>query len=170
MTAAMTTPRKSPKADGQKSVGIKPTNQEIEERVEYVAGLLVKLKKPHEIRRAIQKRWKVHWLTCNRYVVRANKFLQSRSRMDKEEARCIGVNALLRVIAVGKPNEIVQAEKRWADIWGYNMPTVIRDNLRPQQEITITNSQPEVHLYLPEGRSAMFRPPEPPCSKPEQPQ
>lgn len=55
---------------------------------------------------------------------------------------------------------ILDIREQRAKLLGLAAPTTIRDNLRPQQEITITNAQPEVHLYLPEGRSAMFRPPE----------
>jgi hypothetical protein len=112
-----------PKECGQKSVGIKPTNQELSRRIEIVAKLFNKGATPSEIHRVCQQQFGVDWRTANRYVHRAKAYLQRVVDMDPKAAKALGMNVLLGVIRDGEPSARVAAERRWSEIWGYNAPT-----------------------------------------------
>ena len=156
----MKPPRKPPTIrKGQKRPFIKATNEQIRERIEFVSRLLVKQLTRSEIHRAVCPKYNVVWRTADNYIACAKKYLLQQAQMTSDEAKSVGINVLTSVFRDGKPGERVQAERRWAEIWGYNAPTVVRDSRLPGEAITITNpapTLPQVHLYLPEGRSIMF--------------
>lgn len=148
---------------GQKTPYVKTTDLQIEERVEFVARLLVKQFTKTEIHKKVCQKFKVCWRTCDRYLASAKIWLQKQAQMTSEEAKSTGINVLLGVFREGKPNERVSAERCWREIFGYSAPTKIVDTARPGEVVTITNPmpvQPQVHLFLPEGRRAMFVKPE----------
>jgi len=169
--ATAITPNPGPATLGQISTGKKPTVAELEERLEFVANMILADCKKHEIRSAVRYRWQVHWLTCDRYVIRAKELLAKRAKIDADEARGIGIHALRRVIATGKPSEVVSAERNWREIFGYSAPTRVEQSHTGPGGITISGqpSAPVVHLILPAGRAAGIMDTEPPAITPPEP-
>jgi hypothetical protein len=147
----------------------KPTNHEAEERIEFVAGLIVQQKRRMEIHRGVIKRWGVHWRTADRYLVHARRYLQKQAQMTSNEAKAVGVNVLLSVFREGKPGERVAAERRWSEIFGYSAPTTIRDSRQPGDSISISGqpaSAPPIHVIVtgavaPQGKQPQTLPAEP---------
>lgn len=113
---------------------MKPTNEELEIRVDVVADLICKLRSKAEIREECFKRWAVHWRTADRYMVRANEELKKRTRMSRDEARDIGVAVLIEKLRHGSDLIALRAEERLAAIFGYNAPK--------QLEVTGKDGQP----------------------------
>lgn len=67
-----------------KAAGIKPTRDELDKRIELVAGMLVRRMKFSQIKRAIIAKYKVCWRTVAAYVARARKLLIARTRKPKD--------------------------------------------------------------------------------------
>lgn len=100
----------------------KPTVREYNERVDFVGQCLGKLLTRTQIHRACEEKWGVDWRTTDRYVRRAKTDLQARCKMDKAEAREMGMTVILDCLK--SPNAAIRlrAEERLAMITGYEPP------------------------------------------------
>lgn len=111
---------------GQKVPYIKATAEVVQERVEFIARLLVQRLSRTEIHKEVKKQWRLDWRTIdNMYISRAKQFLVKQAAMSPADAKNVGVNVLLEVIRTGKPSERTSAERRLSEIYGYNAPTKI---------------------------------------------
>ena len=117
-----------------------PTRAEHDERVEFVAELLVRQQKRMQIHRAVQAKWPVHWRSVDRYLVHAKEMLRKQAQMSKDDAKNIGVNVLIGVFREGKASERVAAVRVWSEIWGYNAPV--------KHEVSGADGQPLQPLVL----------------------
>ena len=123
----------------------KPTNREIQERVELVADMVARLGKRGEIHRACAEKWGVCWRSADRYVSRAREVLRQRAGISREEAREMGISLLFGLIRSGSPRIALMAEARLAEIFGYNAPR--------QHELTGRNGRAlEIAPLSPEER------------------
>lgn len=147
---------------GQKKPFKKCTQQQVEERIEFTAGQLVRQVPKWKLAKELKKRYNLEFRQVADYIARSKKFLQKQASLTPQDAKEIGVNVLLDVFREGKPNERVQAEKCFREIFGYSAPTKIVDSRHPAEAVTISNPSPvlpQVHLFLPEGRKVMFKDP-----------
>jgi hypothetical protein len=108
---------------GQKTPYRKATNEEIERRIEYCAQLLLNQKTKTEIHAIMKRRYGLKYLIVDLlYIKRAQKWLRDRAGMSVDQARNLGVNVCLQIIASGNKREQLMAESRLAEIMGYNAP------------------------------------------------
>jgi len=75
----------------------------------------------------MRERYNVLYLTAEMiYIKRARELLSKRANMTKQEARELGVNLLAKLAKSGRDQIKIAAEKRLAEIYGYNAPTHVR--------------------------------------------
>ncbi len=140
LESAPTTQPKPQWHPNKKSNGKKATAAEIEERVEFVAKLLLQDKTTSEIRREVQSNWPVHWQTVMEYTRRAKQYLQKRVQISAEEAKGIGMAHLADVMANGKGSERVASVRLYFEIFGCFPPTVVRDSRTPGDSVSISGA------------------------------
>jgi hypothetical protein len=108
---------------GQRKPFIKGTARQIQERVEFVAGLLVKEKTRTEIHRAVRRKFNIEYLQCDlTYVKRAKEWLVERCNITAAQAKSKGLNVLVDVLRTGTNGERLKAERRLAEVFGYDAP------------------------------------------------
>jgi hypothetical protein len=90
---------------GQRTPYRKATAEEVQERIEFTADLILKEKPRCEIHRILKRKWG-HWTTIDSmYVLRARKWLME-----------------LDVLRTGNNSERLKAERRLAEVFGYDAP------------------------------------------------
>jgi hypothetical protein len=108
---------------GQKKPYRKASQKEIQERIEYVADLLVKEKTRCEIHRICKRKWDLHWVTIDSmYIIRAKRWLVERCSITAAQAKSKGLNVLVDVLRTGNNSERLKAERRLAEVFGYDAP------------------------------------------------
>lgn len=108
---------------GQRKPFRKATARQIQERIEFVADLIVKEKTRCEIHRAVKRRYNVEYLNCDLiYVKRAREWLRERCNITAAQAKSKGLNVLVDVLRTGNNSERLKAERRLAEVFGYDAP------------------------------------------------
>jgi hypothetical protein len=107
--------------------GVKPTNEELLDRVEFVQELLCRGLNHSQIKRAFRQRYgpDVHATTVGRYVLRARKaFARELTRTDLNAKRAEHIricNAIIRNEQT-KAGDKIRALERIADLLGLDVP------------------------------------------------
>ena len=102
----------------------KSTNEELARRIEWLA--LEIATQPSmtdgELKRLIKGRFAVHFNTCSEYIVRAKRLLADTANITKEQARQIGVKALLDQVKNEKGSARTQALRLLVEVFGFDAP------------------------------------------------
>ena len=139
----MATKRKPPIIrKGQKKPFKKATAEEVEERVEFTSRLVIRMYSKTEIHKCLKEKFDVEWRMVDIYIARAKKFLQKQANMSRDDAKQIGVNTLLDVMRTGKPSERTSAERRLAEIFGYDAPRQFRVTTPEGQPFEVKDNRP----------------------------
>lgn len=108
---------------GQRKPFRKATARQIQERIEFVADLIVKEKTRCEIHRAVRRKYDIEYLNCDLiYVKRAREWLRDRCAITAAQAKSKGLNVLVDVLRTGNNSERLKAERRLAEVFGYDAP------------------------------------------------
>jgi hypothetical protein len=108
---------------GQRTPYRKATAEEVQERIEFTADLILKEKPRCEIHRILKRKWGLHWTTIDSmYVLRARKWLMERCNITVAQAKSKGLNVLIDVLRTGNNSERLKAERRLAEVFGYDAP------------------------------------------------
>jgi hypothetical protein len=129
----------------------KATNVEIQERVEWLA-LTVAIQptlKDGELKAMAKEKFNLHWTTALIYIHRAKKLLADRANITKEQAKKIGVNALLDTILNGNASERNAALRLWFDMFGLDAAKQFRLGDPDGKPIAPAVIAPQVHLIIP---------------------
>ena len=106
--------------------GRKPSNRIIAERVAECVRLLSARQNLHqcELRRIFTEKWHCHWITVDRYVIRARETMLERLRRSKEEFRCESLATYERIAndPNARPSERVAACKAKDELLGLKEP------------------------------------------------
>ena len=119
------------------------TEEELEERVDFVAGMLAKCAKTGEIKRAVAKRFDVGHRAAGDYIARAKKLLAERIAISREQGKDLALGFLLDVIEKEPTRYALVAEQRLSEILGYNAPKQMEVSGRDGQPLEYRNMTPE---------------------------
>ncbi len=109
----------------------KATRIEVEERVELIAAYMRvnPLCTKWDIHRKFVKKFNIHYAHLDQvYVPRAREILVKQAKITKDQAKEVGVNLILTLLSHHEPKVRLAAEKRLAEIYGYNAPTRIESS------------------------------------------
>ena len=107
----------------QKKPFKKATQEEVEERVEFVSRLVALQYKRYEIAKVVKQKYNIEFRQCAEYIAQARALLKKQANMTTEDARSLAINVLLENMNKGKPAERNGAVKVFAEITGINAPT-----------------------------------------------
>ena len=137
--------------------GKKATNEVIEQRVDLIADYL--RENPLSTRGKIHKRFcgkfKLHWVTVDRYVIRARNILRKQANVKLEDGRVMGLGVLYNLLNDKNHGIRVKAETRMADILGYNAPTQTRIGSPDGSPLPATIINPTIQFIVGEPKKAM---------------
>jgi hypothetical protein len=108
----------------QRPNGLKPTNDELEKRIEEVELLMARGARPSQIHAAICKKYGIHWNSVNRYMVRARKNIQKRFARSREQHRADSFTFYESMIMAGdaSPGAKIRARQRIDELLGLDAP------------------------------------------------
>lgn len=135
---------------GQRRPFRKSTNAEMQRRIEWLALKISIQPNLHEgdLRALCRAEYGVHWLTAKEYIIRAKALIQDRAKITREQAKCIGVNALLDMIQNETGAQRVAALRLWVDVFGLAAHTQMRVG-DPQGNSIKPAVAPVVHFVFP---------------------
>lgn len=131
---------------------MKPTNEELKQRIALVAEMLCTGLTKTQIHRACEQKWQVDWHTADRYMRRARITLEEEITQERPAmlASAVGFyKSMLRKPSASDRDKIL-AHTRLDQLLGLDAPT--------RQEISGPDGGPltQVHVYLPDnGRQAL---------------
>ena len=100
----------------------KSTREEVEQRVELCAQLICQQATMGQIKKVFREKFSLDFRTVPMYVSRARKYLAVQAGRSKDDMRREGVGLLQSIIRTGTTKEKLAAEKRLAEIFGYDSP------------------------------------------------
>ena len=161
MSDAPTKPRK--KTTGRTVNGVRPgqgrpfckaTNAEVQRRTEWLALKLAiqPTLKEGEIRAMMRAEYGLQWQQSLEYITRAKALLQDRANISLEQAKRIGVNALLDMIQNETGAQRTAAIRLWIDVFGFDAPKQMRVGDPDDKPITPPVVAPTVIFALPEKK------------------
>lgn len=138
---------------GQRKRFKKATNDEVKDRVEWLALKLAIQPnlKECEVNRLMKEKFDIEYRQTAEYTTRAKQLLQDRADITKEQAKKIGVSALLDTIQNGAASERNSALRLWADIFGYEIPKQLRVGDPLGRPLTPVVVAPIVQFIMPDN-------------------
>ena len=126
---------------GQRKPYRKATLEEQARRVEYVAHLLVAERTRCEIHRLVKHKFDIEYLQCDlTYVKRAKEWLKARCSITTAQAKMKGLNVLLDILRKGSNGDRLRAERRLAEIFGYDAPQRMEVSGRGGEPIVLADA------------------------------
>jgi hypothetical protein len=126
---------------GQRKPYRKATLEEQARRVEYVAHLLVKEKTRCEIHRLVKHKFDIEYLQCDlTYVKRAKEWLKARCSITAAQAKMKGLNVLVDILRKGSNGDRLRAERRLAEIFGYDAPRKMEVTGKDGEPMVLANA------------------------------
>jgi len=139
---------------GQRTLFRKATNAQVQERTEWLA-LKIAIQptlKDGEICRMMRDRYGIKYRQTAEYVARAKRLLHDRSNLTKEQAKQVGVNALLDQIQNEKGSARTAALRLWTDIFGFAAPTRLNVGDPNNKPLAPAVVAPVVQFIIPDNR------------------
>lgn len=100
----------------------KASAEEVEQRVELCAQLICQQATMGQIKKVFREKFNLNYRAVYIYIARARKYLAVQAGRSKDDMRREGVGLLQSIIRTGTTKEKLAAEKRLAEIFGYDSP------------------------------------------------
>lgn len=139
---------------GQRRPFRKATNAEVQRRTEWLALKLAiqPTLKEGEIKAMMRAEYGLQWQRSLQYITRAKALIKDHANISHEQAKRIGVIALLDMIQNETGAQRTSAIRLWIDVFGLDAPKQMRVGDPDGQPLTPPVVAPTVIFALPERR------------------